>query len=514
MRPTFMGFETARRGVMLSQKGLDITGHNMANVGSTGYTRQRMDLYAVATNRYASRFATSKVGLAGQGVDCTGISQVRDSFLDKRFREEYSDTNYYDQSAAILADIETALDEFDQDMGLENAIKEISNALSDFSKEGDEKTHANILRTAFENMTQTLHQMDTKLKNVIEQQKYNLEVSVTDANAIMEKIAHLNEAIVQDMSVTKASNGEYYGPNELLDERNLLLDQLAGYGGLDVEKLSDGSVTVSFNGKKVVEGNKYDMINYSRHSNGTVELRWQSDGKEVSTTEKTGSLAASVELLNGRGVNAKEVNENISKGVRYYQDRLDTFANTFAKIMNNVIPKLAPDTGNRTLLESNEKVPGPGGTFTTAYNKPITAENITISRDWQKDSTYVIYEPGNTDNTYINKMRDLLVSDESISFTPIGGLGESFKGTFEEYVKDTANTYAAQKKFNDDRLTVTMTSASDMMNRRDEVSGVSYEEETTNMLMYSKSMQASSRMMNAMDDALDLIINRTGRVGL
>ena len=83
-----MGFETAKRGLTAAQKGLDVAGQNLTNWDSAGYTRQRITQVAIAPDSYRSRYSVSRVGLAGQGVEITGIDQTRDVFLDKRFREE------------------------------------------------------------------------------------------------------------------------------------------------------------------------------------------------------------------------------------------------------------------------------------------------------------------------------------------------------------------------------------------------------------------------------------------
>ncbi|MFZ2538679.1 MAG: flagellar basal body protein, partial [Oscillospiraceae bacterium] len=133
MRPTFLGFETARRGIAVNQKGLDIVGNNLTNVHTPGYTRQRVDVYSISADMGRSRYGTPNAEFAGQGVGMGGVSQVRDSFLDRRFRDEYSDVGYYDQVSTILEDIESAIDEYGSDTGLKNAIKDISKALNEFS---------------------------------------------------------------------------------------------------------------------------------------------------------------------------------------------------------------------------------------------------------------------------------------------------------------------------------------------------------------------------------------------
>lgn len=529
MRPTFLGFETAKRGLNVSQKGLDIVGHNIMNTSTEGYTRQRVDVYALSASNYGTRYGNSRVNLAGQGVDMSGVSQVRDSFLDKRFREEYGDVGYYQTASDIMADIEAAIDEFGLNpsddnpngTGLKNALKEISAALSGFSQEGDSKTHATVLRTAFQNVCQLLHQVSQKLDNVAEQSKFDFEVSAEDANSILQKIASLNGTIAKDMVATKASNGEYYGPNELFDERNKLLDQLAGYGDTLVEAKADGTVKVTMNGHVVVDGEKNDLFNVSRNINGTVALTWQSSGRNADLT--TGSFKAHLDYINGRGVNAHLANEVTTNGIRYYKDKLNAFAGTLAQVVNNIIPETRinadgvaePVKGKfRTLLQANGTILDENGKEVPSKEVPVTAENIAISDAWMNDVTHVVYEDGSLNSTYLNQMKVALDAGSYV-FRATGEVGDGlYTGSFSDFVEDYIVIQASEKKFNDDRLSVTTQIASDLLDRRDEISGVNQDEEVVNMMNYKKAYQAASRLMTTLDEALDVLINRTGRVGI
>ncbi|MEG2053321.1 MAG: flagellar hook-associated protein FlgK [Oscillospiraceae bacterium] len=532
MRPTFMGFETARKGLAVNQKGLDIVGHNIMNLQTEGYTRQRIDVRAVGLDSYSSRYGVSRTDLSGQGVDASGVSQIRDSFLDKRFREEYSDVGYYDTTSGLLGDIEKVLNEFGLNpaednpngTGLENAIKEITKSLGSFSSEGDSKTHATILMTSFKNMTQLLNQFDSKLNSVADQAKFDLKVSMDELNVTLSKIADLNYQIEQDMAVTKSTNGEYYGPNELMDQRNMLLDKLANYGDLKVEPQSNGTVTVNMNGKKVVEGSNKEMINLSYNNNGTVALNWQSDGTLVNLT--TGALKAFTDVINGRGVNAQLTNEVNYNGIRYYRDKINGFANTLAKTVNNIIPQQKLDANGkpikpaepalgkyRPLLQSTVYEKQDDGTVTTRTDLPVTAANITISDEWAKDSTLIVFEEGNLDNKYILQMKEALTTG-TYNFRASGDIGDSsFNGTFVDYIEDYTVSQAGQKQDSDSRLKASVEISGDLIDRRDDVSGVSQDEETVNMMMYQKAYQAAARLMTTIDEALDKLINSTGLVG-
>ncbi|MFR1111351.1 MAG: hypothetical protein ACLSDO_09495, partial [Anaerotruncus colihominis] len=184
LRPTFMGFDVAKRGIMTAQKGIDITGQNLVNWDSAGYTRQRVEQVAVGVNPYTSRYGSNRIGTAGQGVDILGIGQTRDKFLDARFRELTSEASYYDQAQKILGDLESVISDFepDSDSGIGAMLNGILNALQPDTEQADSETYASLVRSAFKDMTQTLQYLSGKLDRVAEQQKFDLEVSVENFN--------------------------------------------------------------------------------------------------------------------------------------------------------------------------------------------------------------------------------------------------------------------------------------------------------------------------------------------
>ena len=522
LRPTFLGFETAKRGLTAAQKGLDIAGQNLTNWDSAGYTRQRITQVALAPDSYRSRYATSKVGLAGQGVEITGIDQTRDVFLDKRFREENGDLGYYGQAYTVLADIQASINEFnpDTDVGLRSCLLSLNEALQDFASNAYSETHANIVMTEFKNLTQTLQQISSKLQDSREQQIYDLEISVGDVNKKLQQIAGLNQAIMEDMAATQGNS--YFGPNELLDQRNLLLDELSQYMDLQYENNADGTVTVTVNGQTVISGSQYDKMELMENpETGVVDLRWISSNESVNLT--TGALKASGDYTNGRGPTLENPGESPVKGFLYYQDKLNTFAQTLADTVNNIIPevdengeiKTDPATGEivyRKLLGAYTVADD--GSGHVVFDQPITADNLSISDEWSKDPSYIIFEKtedGDADNEgkYALALSQTLI-DGTHGFD---SNGEVFQGTFLDYVKGYVSTLAEDVSFAENRHTAASTVSNSLQDSRDQVSGVVVDEEVANVMLYQKSLSAASRLMTAMDEALDVLINKTGLVG-
>ena len=321
---------------------------------------------------------------------------------------------------------------------------------------------------------------------------------------------------MEDMSVMR--DNPYFGPNELLDERNLLLDELSQYMDLQYSSNVDGTVTVTVNGQTVVSGSKSDKLEMIEdEKTDVVDVRWISTNKSAALT--TGSVKAALSYLNGRGPNLKNPGESTARGYFYYQDKLDAFAQTLATVVNRIVPEV-DENGNvvkgayRQLLGGLSSEPDADGKYHVRDDIPITADNLSISDKWSQDSGYIIFHrnqedvPDNVGNYAQTLMK--AVTNGSHFFD---ANGEEFNGSFLDYIKGYSSTLAEDVSFSDNRKIATSTISQSLEDSRDEVSGVVVDEEVANVMMYQKSLSAASRLMTAMDEALDVIINKTGLVG-
>ena len=129
MRSTFAGFTTAQLAMAASQRSIDVTGQNIANINTEGYTRQRLDI-ASLNLRNGSFYNSSNSTRVGYGVDMTGISQLRDPFLDAQYRSQIAKLGTTDAQAAGLEKLQVAFDE-STTSGIRDAFINLSNALQD-----------------------------------------------------------------------------------------------------------------------------------------------------------------------------------------------------------------------------------------------------------------------------------------------------------------------------------------------------------------------------------------------
>lgn len=537
LRPTFLGFESMRKAINAAQKSLDITGHNMANINTEGYSRQRLDLFSISTSGGSLRYQTA-VGLAGQGVNAQGVTQIRDPFLDKRYRELTSDANEAGTENAILLDIEDALDVIDSD-GIKVALEKFKDALQDLSVDSPDRTElANIALQSAKQMVQTLKVYDTKLNQIKDQTKFELETGVGRVSDILREIADLNEQIV-DSYVASGDitlNGDdykantVYGPNELKDKRNVLLDELSNYGNIKVIDNDDGSINVEFAGQLAVQNKEYLKLNYSYDDNGCAVLNFERpSGYGKSTIPvgegglSSGALKGYLDMYNGAGCYydddqicanpAAAKNFTDECGIIYYQKVIDAFANTIATSFNEV---------NEIPMFSIKQPIDPDAPAETVF----TAENIQISQEWIDDPTMIVYPKetdadGNVvvkdmtgeelDNTQVNKLKALF--NKALGFTISGGSAIDRTCTLEEYIEYYSVKLGQQAEYQSGVYDSNATMVASIEDARDSVMSVNLDDEGINMMNFQKWFNASSRMMTTLDEALDTIINNMGLVG-
>ena len=188
MRSSFLGLEVSKRTIQLSQKALDITGSNLSNSKTEGYTRQVVDIGSKYLNKYQYwQTSTSRMTLAGQGAIGIGVDQVRDPYIDKRYRESTPYVAEYSTARDILTEVETILDNITTD-GLTASIDELKKTLSSYAERPDSEELASIVRNSAYNMTNLLHTYYSDLEDLKVTNLEALQTSIEDTNNIIDRI--------------------------------------------------------------------------------------------------------------------------------------------------------------------------------------------------------------------------------------------------------------------------------------------------------------------------------------
>lgn len=368
-RSTFAGFTTAQLAMAASQRAMDITGQNIANINTKGYTRQRVDLASFNT-RGGDSMSTAASSKIGYGVEITGISQIRDPFLDVQFRNQIAKVGTADAKQAALDQLADIFDETDKE-ALKQALSDLSSSLDKLSSNANSREFDSIVRSRFQVIVDYIHQKSSDLKSVREETINGLEnTDIPVVNNLLSDIGKLNDAIWKSQVQGNPSL-------ELLDERNNKFDELAGYLPISVTYkdvyVSDGvkfeypevkfrgSDGMTYNLTGGEHGENYASIGLERHMgtngepDGTVMISLipASDfpmGSDVSALKtyitnhlKEGSLKGTVDSLNKSG----ELDSPSSdfRGIGYYEKAFETFVQVFAKTFNDLNGGMRPYTG-------------------------------------------------------------------------------------------------------------------------------------------------------------------------
>ena len=551
MASSFMGLYVQRDGLQLAQKSLDIVGHNISNIETPGYSRQRVDVASVGNNKSNLIYNTS-VALAGQGVDAVGVAQIRDMMLDKKVRGYTSDTMDIGIKVSVLSDIEDALDNIEsEEAGFNAILSKFKASLQSFSSDNANRQElANITQSAARAVVEYLNAFDARLDVISEQTLDDTKSVVNRVNSILSEVASLNKQITDsyiNMNYFEMTSDGYqvenqYGPLELKDQLNSLLDELSQYCDIDFKEESNGSFTVKMAGVTVVKDKYYDqlaMIN-KEADDGTdpdpmdmgflltstctdENLRmdaaaWKKAGatpvlrkdyilnNRAITTDITdeinaGSLRGYLDVYNGNGY--FDAGDNEYQGIEYYRSLINCMAKSIAEEFNAVFEDFGFDI------------------FTYA-DFGTAAETLRISDEWLNDPILISkpskFQGGDDtwvelDNTYIQKMLGVFSKEHTYSDGTANGT-VPLKYTLEKFSQNINDELGSQVEYETNILKTNDIMLASVETARDEVMGVSMDEEGVNMLNYQKWYSALSRMISTLDEALEKLINGTGRVGL
>lgn len=540
IRSTFAGFTTAQLGMAASQRALDVTGQNIANINTPGYTRQRLDIASLNTQR-GDFYNTSSNIKVGFGVEMTRISQLRDPFLDAQYRSQISKLGTTDAHAAGYEQLATIFDESTM-LGVRNAFISLSSSLSTLSTQAGTKENDTAVRSNMQVLLNLFHDASVRLQDIREDtQRGFATTDIKDLNEILENITELNKSI-------KTSHVLGNPALELQDQRNTLLDELGSYI----------PITVKYKDKPVGPGQTVEVLNVTftdttgqKHTlisdsycgyfttdvsgqpvslsltdaNGTTRqvagMTKNPDTGEEEYVEVLGSgtIKGTLDLLNKSG----DFDQSDFKGIGYYEKALDALVDKFATTFNEANKSV--ERNDDGTIKDKDKLIDRDLFSTTDPSGKFTANSIKISDKWL-NGTYGITitnnvvkdedgdqgETGTTANEVIMHMIKLL---DSTSHEFRGGDNNTkfYTGTFHDCFATMENTLGIDTKSANTLLDNQISVLNQTSNSRDGVSGVQLDEEGMNLLHYNQSYNAAARLMTTLDEALDKLINGTGVVG-
>ncbi|MFZ5640022.1 MAG: FlgK family flagellar hook-associated protein, partial [Bacillota bacterium] len=165
MRSAFFGLEMGRRALFTQQRALDVTGHNIANANTEGYTRQIADMSASLPYTVPAFNSPVTPLQVGTGVDITAIRRVRESFLDSQIRNETTNLGYWESKRDALKKIEVILRE-PSDNGLRTVMDQFWSSMQELSKNPESEGVRALVRETGITLANTFNQLSKQLTDL------------------------------------------------------------------------------------------------------------------------------------------------------------------------------------------------------------------------------------------------------------------------------------------------------------------------------------------------------------
>lgn len=446
----FVSLNTALSGLRAAQIGLDTASHNVANSSTPGFTRQRIDL--VTSLHYPSA-----AGPMGTGVTVEGISRSRDAFLDARARVLSGEAAATGTTFGLAQRVEDVLAE--PDTGISDQLGQLWDAFEEFATDPGEGATRQQVVTVLGSLAARVRSVAGGLTQLGSDTSTDLTNKVDDANALLARVADLNRQV----SEVQLRQGT---PNDLLDQRDLALDQLASLLGADI-RYADGSAEVWLGGQALVDGVTAATLAFD-----PVTGDLEADGTVVTAGGEIGALRHFlVDTLPARHV------------------ELDGFVAGLVDELNaRHAQGYAPD--------------GSAGGALYAYDPAAGAISLQVAAGLTPAALAAAEDPAAPTHDGRNAALLAALRDDAVGGTTLDQQYSSIVVRVAGEVRQAAGAAQSAQTLNNAARVA-----------RQGMHGVSLDEEMVSLVQYQRSLEASSRVMTAVDQALDTLINRTGVVG-
>jgi flagellar hook-associated protein 1 FlgK len=456
---TFFGLNIGLSGLEAAQAAQTVTGNNIANGGTAGYTEESaVIVQGPADGTTGSSYNGASTGLYGSGAMVNSIARSRSQFLDAEYRNAQSTSSGDSAMSGALSNVQGAFNE-PSTTGISSAITTFFTSVSNLENTPSDVGIRTTVIDSAASLAQTINTVQGNLTTTGQGVTTNINEDMTQVNTIGQQIAGLNVQIQQDVA-------QNIQPNTLLDQRDLLVDNLS--------KLVNVTATTAPNGGMNVAIGSTDLV--------------------VGTTASTVSLTTMQsrgDLTSGEVYGLNQAQTAISG----YQSNLNTLAATIVSSVNSVQTTGAGLDGSTNI---------PFFTATTGSEASTIAVNPTLQNNPSQlaaGSLSSIVPPATTPPA---SDASNLVLLENVSTTNQSALSnQTISGFFTTMISGLgATTSDAQTN-----ATNAAASTTQLSNQRATVEGVSTDNEMTNMMIYQRSYQASAQFISIQDNMLNTLVN-------
>jgi flagellar hook-associated protein 1 FlgK len=464
---TFGGLNTARTALWAQQRAMDVTGQNIANMNTVGYSRQRADLQSLGGTAVAATYAVDNN--VGGGVSAEKVTRIRDAFLESRAQLETASTASMTVADSTYSQIEDAFRE-PGDTGIQAQLSDMWAAWGD--------VHANSTnpgpRSEVLERTQTLVSGIRTTRATLDKQWGSnfdgLQTMVQDVNSTASSIADLND------SIRRASIAGL-PTNELADKRDTLVVQLSQQIGATSAPAEDGSMTVSVGGTTLVTGAK----------SLTLKMVGSSSPDDLGTNPPRVMTDPGGTLVRPGGTAEGQLTA-MTVTIPQYRNAIDSMAKNLAAELNTVHGTGYDQDGNKGVALLDDGAGDP---------TKITAANLTLAISDGRKIAASTLSPAAAGGS---------ASGDSTNADSIFQLSLGTTGTDASYRKMIVSL-GVQAQTATNRLSAQNVISTQVDSSRESVSGVNIDEEMSNLLQYQHAYAAAGKLVSTINDMLDTLIN-------
>lgn len=542
----FSGLYVGTTALRVASDALNTTAHNLSNTDTAGYTRQQVSQSSRHYNILADATVSTSAKEIGMGVRYAETRQVRDVFLDQVYRRESGRSAYYEVSYEALTHV--------QDLLGESGDRNFSEAISDYWKTIQELANdpsSAVTQGLFVSKAQTMIERATNVYKSLVDYQNNLnnevEKQVKKLNDYAERIVELNKEIA------KIEAGGVEHPNDLRDERNYILDQMAELCNISYTEDINSYVSVQIEGVDFVKGIVHYEMAMSENEYGYITPFWphiiestvNENGERVYSPEEVAkgvvfnlereiSTAANTDVGKLKGIllargdhpadcsemeNAEEYDKKIAPSIiMNVEAEFDKLISNIVKEVNQILKDAGYTDGSVSEEEKNNMTADEYANVDNALFVRINTEGMAAGEGWHIGNIAVnekflqqpallnfVREDESVDYTTAEKIKEAF-EKEDYTLNPNTEKRSNFASFYNDLVYQVANTGEVNKLLYDYQLDTQEETGF----AREQILGVSSDEELQFMIRFQNAYNVASRYITTLNSMLENMLNQFG----
>jgi flagellar hook-associated protein 1 FlgK len=461
-------FQTGRSGMVASKAAMATTGHNIANANAEGYSRQRVETAASPPAHHGRN-------LIGTGTLISRVGRINDEYIEKQLRNGGRDMSYMEEKEVMLKQTEDIFNEMNGD-GLNRLVAKFFNEFRRLSNEPDNEAVRQSVREGAQAMVNDFRRLRREVEEVRKHVDSRIEGYTREVNAYSDEVRDLNVKI----KVLEAAGGS---ANDLQDKRDIALRKLGGFMDLNMHKDQDGAYAIDVRGVgPLVSGSEVQVFSVERSpaddqgkTENALDLKTTASAQgNVTHQLKGGKIGALLEVRDGM--------------LSTIQARLDEMAYTLTTTVNDIHRQGFTRSGLQGI-----------DFFKQPPEMDRAAEFLELS-DAIKSNVNHIAAAAEPDSPGDNRIATAL---STLQGTKMMNGGKSTMDDWYNAIVSDVGVVSAKNKF-------AMNQQKDIMiqlgKMRDQISGVSIDEETANLMQFQQVFGASAKVIQIADECLKTVL--------